>query len=129
MKRDVSTRADVEQVVNALYDSLLANEITAPKFAHLDIKTHLPTIYNFWCFLLQIETDKYSYKGGVFTPHIPLQLEEIHFEIWLGSLAKGLSEFEGPVAEGWMKKAQEQALFFQYKLGIKDFTIEVKKKD
>ena len=51
MKQDIKTEQDIENWQNAFYSKLLADPITAPKFAHLDLPIHLPSIVDFWAFV------------------------------------------------------------------------------
>lgn len=78
--QDILTEADIEQWQQAFYSKLLADPLTAPKFAHLDLPAHMPKIVAFWSFVL---LEKEGYKTNVFEKHLHLNLEKIHFERWL----------------------------------------------
>lgn len=125
--RDLSNKEDVKTIVDIQYGNLLKDPETAPVFQHLTIEDHLPTIYKFWCFVLDIEAAENRYTGSAFEPHTKLKLEEKHFEIWLSYLHNAINQhFEGENAQKWIEKSNQLGLMFQYKLGIKDFKIEVK---
>ena len=115
---EISEKEHVEKVVNKQYELLINDPKTRDIFQHLILEKHLPRIYDFWCFVLQINPEQNQYKGSVFEPHTKLNLKAEHFDIWLGHLAVALEPFQGSKAKEWMKKANQQAILFKYKLGI-----------
>lgn len=118
-KRPVSTYIDICAVVDEHYRQLLENPITAPKFEHIDLPKHLPRIYHFWSFLLNIEPEEHPYKGSAFEPHARLELEHVHFEIWMSCLFNAIDmKHDGEVAALWKEKAKQMGLLFEYKLGL-----------
>ena len=127
-KRDIEVKADVEQVVNTQYNLLINDPETKEIFSHLVLEEHLPRIYNFWCFVLQINPEVNKYTGGVFEPHTKLNMQASHFDVWLGHLKTCLAPYEGPKATEWWEKANQQALLFKYKLGIEPVSIPVIKR-
>lgn len=128
MKPDLSTKTDIQKIVDLQYAQLLKHEETAHLFAHLDLEHHMPKIYTFWCFLLDINAAENRYTGSAFEPHVKLDLSEKHFELWLHFLHSSINEnFEGEKANLWIEKSNQLGLMFQYKLGVKDFEIGVKK--
>lgn len=125
--KDITSKEEVKKIVDIQYKNLLENEETKPLFLHLDLDHHLPKIYTFWCFLLDIDAAENRYTGSAFEPHVKLELSERHFELWLHFLHTAIQEnFEGTTANLWIEKSNSLGLMFQYKLGIKDFKIEVK---
>ena len=115
MKPDITTRADVEKIVNQQYKDLLADADTAPVFKNTNLPHHLPHIYEFWSFI--ILGDDYSYKRNAFEKHVPLGLKEIHFTKWLQFFHNAVNEnFEGPNAEKANAQADLFGIIFKSKL-------------
>ncbi len=125
---DLNTKHDIEKVVRRQYQYLVENKETQHIFAHLDLEQHLPRIFHFWCFILDVEAEKYAYKGSAFEPHTRLGLTAKHFEIWQQSLHQAIDiEYKGEKSELMKAKAKQLGLFFQYKLGILEAEIPIKK--
>lgn len=79
----LSTRADIELLVNDFYAKVRQDTLIGPVFndvAKVNWDEHLPKITNFWCDLVLGED---TYRGRPFPPHIPLNLDISHFERWL----------------------------------------------
>jgi hemoglobin len=114
---DIKTIKDIKIVVDHQYQLLLSDADTKAKFSHLHIEEHLPTIYNFWAFLvLNIPN---SYMGNAFQKHVPLQLEKIHFEKWMQFLFEGIDlHFQGENAHKMKEKASHLGMIFKAKLNI-----------
>lgn len=79
----LESRADVDNLVNAFYADVRADELIGPIFLekigdHWD--EHLHKIRNFWETLL-FGAD--NYHGRPFPPHLPLNLKTEHFQRWL----------------------------------------------
>jgi hemoglobin len=118
---DVISKLDIEWVVREQYRKLLEDSFTAPVFSHLDLEEHLPRIFIFWCFVLDIDAANNSYRGSAFEPHTQLGLTAKHFELWLQYLHSAIKEkYEGPNAEKWINKSNELGIMFQFKLGLLD---------
>jgi hemoglobin len=118
---DITNKSDVEWVVREQYGKLLEDAFTAPVFSHLNLEEHLPRIFMFWCFVLDIDAVNNPYKGSAFEPHTKLGLTAKHFEIWLHYLHAAIKgKYEGPVAEKWINKSNELGVMFQYKMGLLD---------
>lgn len=116
---DITNKSDVEWVVREHYRKLMEDEFTAPVFSHLDLEEHLPRIFMFWCFVLDIDAANNPYKGSAFEPHTKLGLTAKHFEIWLHYLHTAIkAKYEGPNAEKWITKSNELGIMFQYKMGL-----------
>lgn len=111
---DIKTEADITLWQTAFYQKLLANPITAPKFEHLNIPEHMPKIVEFWSFVL---LEKDGYRTNVFEKHMHLNLEKIHFEIWLKYFLETTDEmFEGKNASIAKERVKLLASTFLHKL-------------
>lgn len=103
-KKDLSTRADVELLVNSFYDKVRANEILGVIFndiAKVDWEDHLPKMYSFWSSILLGER---SYSGRPMKVHIDLSrkatMNEAAFNEWLTLFHQTVDElFSGATAE------------------------------
>jgi hemoglobin len=116
---DIADKLDIERVVREQYRKLLADEFTAPVFAHLNLEAHLPKIFTFWSFVLDIDAGNNPYRGNAFEPHTKLGLTAEHFRRWLNYLHQTIFEnFKGPNAEKWVAKSNELGLMFEYKMGL-----------
>ena len=54
-RHDITTRADIERLVDTFYERVRGDEILAPIFddvAHTDWARHLPKMYDFWTTVL-----------------------------------------------------------------------------
>jgi hemoglobin len=116
MKRDIQTHEDIRLLVETFYDKVRKDELLSPKFAHLDLEQHLPTMYRFWeSMLLGTRT----YQGNPLQAHIPLGLVPEHFSQWLKLWHQTIGElFSGPVASEAMMRADSIAGIFKHKLGL-----------
>ncbi len=116
---DISSKSDIEHIVRAQYTCLLEDAFTSPVFAHLNLEEHLPRIFTFWSFVLDIDAGNNPYRGSAFEPHTKLGLTAAHFTKWLDCLHTAIrSRYEGPNAEKWIAKSNELGLMFQYKMGL-----------
>lgn len=94
---DISTRADVEQLVDAFYAEVMKDEVLAPFFARLDFNAHLPKMVHFWTFVL---LDEPGYTTNVTEKHMKMPLQEVHFKHWLSLFHKTVDTyFAGEKAE------------------------------
>jgi hemoglobin len=119
---DITTEKDIEIWQTAFYSKLLADPITAPKFAHIDIPVHMPKIVEFWAFVL---LEKDGYKTNVFEKHMFLGLEKIHFDIWLRYFFETTNQlFTGPNADTAKTRVKLLATTFMHKLSGEYFMFE-----
>jgi hemoglobin len=119
MKSDIGSKADVEKLVNEQYRLLLEDEHTGPVFADLDLEHHMPKIYRFWCFILDVEAAKNIYIGSAFEPHVKLDLDHDHFVRWVRYFNIALDTFfEGEVTEKAREKVRQFDIMFEHKLNI-----------
>lgn len=118
---DITNKTDIENIVRQQYRKLLEDKFTALVFSHLNFEEHLPRIFTFWCFVLDIDAANNPYHGSAFEPHTKLGLTAKHFKIWLHYLHSAINEkYEGPNAEKWINKSNELGIMFQYKMGLID---------
>ncbi len=114
---DIQTEADVKLLVDCFYDKVNADALLAPVFndvAHVNWAAHLPRMYDFWSGLL-LHTSRY--QGQPFRKHIPLPIDEAHFERWLALFHRTVDElFAGPVADEAKLRARSIAHVFESRL-------------
>ena len=82
-KKLLESRADLENLLDSFYSKVKIDPLIGPIFndvAKVHWEHHIPKIYDFWESLLFGTS---NYKGRPFPPHIPLNLELIHFQKWL----------------------------------------------
>lgn len=127
---DVVAKGDIEIVVREQYRKLLEDPFTAPVFSHLHLEEHLPKIFTFWSFVLDIDAANNPYRGSAFEPHTKLGLTAEHFTRWLHYLHESIGEkYEGENARKWIAKSNELGMMFQYKMGlINDDTFLIQRK-
>jgi hemoglobin len=121
MKKDIATREDVELLMNAFYERLLADEAINYIFtevARLDIKTHIPVIADFWETVL---LNKNVYHNNTMKIHMDLNekspLTKDHFNVWLSHFTATVDGlFEGEVALRAKQRAQSVATVMQIKI-------------
>ena len=101
--KDITTREDIELLMNIFYEKSLADESISYIFtyvAKLDIKTHIPVIADFWESVL---LNKNVYHNNTMKIHLDLNdktsLTKTHFEVWLKHFTATVDElFEGDIA-------------------------------
>jgi hemoglobin len=114
--KDITTRVDVEILVNRFYEQVRNDELLAPVFSRVDWVHHLPVMYNFWSSVLLGDQ---SYTGNAFGKHQYLALSAQHFTRWLQVFTATVDEhFEGFNANEAKNRAAQMAQLFQYKLGL-----------
>lgn len=117
MKRDITTREDIMQLVDRFYDQVKTDPEIGPVFAHVDWPNHLPVMYNFWSSMLLGDR---SYTGNPFQKHLPLGLRTTHFDRWLSLFEKTVEDnFEGEKADEVKMRARSIAGVFQVRMGLK----------
>lgn len=86
MKKDITTRKDIELLVKTFYDRVISDSLIGPVFteiAKVNWEKHLPVMCDFWENALLYSG---SYQGNPMDLHkhlhkiMPLQLE--HFQQW-----------------------------------------------
>jgi hemoglobin len=115
-RRDITGREDIEKLIIAFYNKVRKDELLAPVFLKVDWEHHTPIIIDFWCMVLFGDQ---NYKGNPFHKHIPLPIQQPHFEKWLKYFTETVDEiFEGKKADELKDRANNIANIFQYKLGL-----------
>lgn len=104
MTADLASRADVEQLVVAFYETAFRDPLIGPIFtevAHMDLAAHLPIMCDFWETVLFRSG---AYRRNALQVHVGLHarhpLTEAHFARWLELWTVTVDgHFAGPVAE------------------------------
>lgn len=117
---DISTRADIELLIEEFYEQLLVDEVVGFIFtdvAKIDLKSHLPLLVNFWEDQL-FGTNNYS--GNPMRKHMELHqltaLNSEYFDRWLRLFNRTVdSHFDGAKAH----LAKERALSIATVMRIK----------
>lgn len=105
MKPDITTQADIRQLIDLFYEKVKEDATIGFIFndiAHVDWAHHLPKMYAFWEFLLLGTPD--AYRGNPIQKHLDLHqkipLKAAYFDQWLALFQSTVDElFEGPGAE------------------------------
>lgn len=121
MKKAITNREDVELLMNAFYEKLLADDRISYIFtgvAKINIKTHIPIITDFWESVL---LGKNVYHNNTMKIHLDLNgktsLTKLHFEIWLTHFNATVDFlFEGDVALLAKQRARSVATVMQIKM-------------
>jgi len=119
----LETRTDIEELVDKFYDKVVIDDTIGFFFtdiAQIDLKKHLPKMYNFWESILLGNS---VYDGNPMRVHFPLNhvvaLEEHHFDRWLALWQETLEEnFEGQNVATALLRAQNIARIMSYKMKI-----------
>src|SRR5918993_936940 len=122
MKADITTRADIEQLVSTFYDRVKPNPdigFIFTEIAHMNWEEHIPIIVDFWETIL---LDNPVYKKNAMEVHYELNkkipLQKIHFETWLTLFYQTVDQmFEGHNADLAKKRAKSIADLMQFKMG------------
>lgn len=121
MLPDITTRADVELLVNTFYEKVRADDMIGPIFneiAHVNWDTHMPKMYDFWEGIL---FGTGQYRGRPMPPHF--KLNETHpfraeyFDTWLALFYQTVDElFEGNKANEAKTRAVNIASVMEYRI-------------
>lgn len=116
---DLTTRHDVERMVDAFYTRVRADALLGPIFddvARTDWAHHLPKMYDFWTTVLFGQA---AYSGTPLTVHrdlalrVPLEARE--FERWLTMFGDTIDAlFSGPGADHAKLRAARIAAVMQH---------------
>jgi hemoglobin len=113
---NITSRTEIEILVNEFYNRVKKDELLAPLFTHLNWPHHLPVMYNFWSSVLLGDM---SYTGSPFPKHAALNLSEAHFRQWLKLFMETVdANFSGTVAVEAKARANTIANVFMHKLGL-----------
>lgn len=121
MKKDISSREDLLQLVSKFYEKLLADDSINYLFtdiAKIDLAHHLPLLVDFWDSVL-FQSD--TYQKNAMQPHIDLHqkspLQAQNFETWLRYFNETVDElFEGEKAFLAKERALSIATVMRIKL-------------
>lgn len=121
--RDIETREDLAFLMEAFYSKMLIDDVVGYIFtdvAKLNLKTHLPSLTNFWENML-LNTN--GYKKDVMGIHFNLNQQEKlkpeHFERWLFLLNQTIDKnFKGDIAEKMKQRALQIGTTMKVKLNI-----------
>ena len=115
-KKDITSRQDIQILVDNFYDKVKVDDLLGPVFANLDWPHHLPTMYNFWSSMLLGDQ---SYRGNPLEKHLRLAITSEHFNCWLKLFKETVNEtFSGEKAEEVKIRADSIAGIFQLKMGL-----------
>jgi hemoglobin len=115
-RNDISTRGDIENLVNRFYERVQADPLLAPRFSLVDWPKHLPIMYNFWSSMMLGEQ---SYQGNPFQKHANLPIGQEHFTAWLTLFIETVDKnFMGEKADEIKTRAQSIANVFQHKMNL-----------
>ena len=121
MKKDISNREDLLQLLTLFYTKLLADKSISYLFtdiAKIDLPLHMDTLVNFWDSVL-FQND--VYRKNAMQPHMNLHqkspLQKHHFETWLTYFNESVDElFEGEKAFLAKERALSIATVMQIKV-------------
>lgn len=124
MKNDINTRSDIEFLMKAFYNKLLADEKINYIFtdvAKINIDEHLPVISDFWESVL---LNKHVYHNNAMKIHLNLNnktpLTKEHFTVWLAHFSATVDElFEGENALLAKQRAISVSTLMQIKMAQK----------
>ena len=119
---DITTEADIQQLVERFYIALQADSVVGHFFADLDLPHHLPRIRAFWEMVL---LDKPGYGTNVTDVHLKLAqripMAPEHFDRWLQLWRTTVDAlFSGPKAEEVKLRALSIAVVLRAKTAPKD---------
>ena len=115
-KTDITSKADVELLINKFYEKVRADDQLKTHFADIDWNHHTPVIVDFWNMILLGDQ---TYKGNPFAKHLRLTLTPTDFQQWLKHFAATVDElFYGEKAEEAKMRAISIAGIFQHKMGL-----------
>lgn len=120
MKTDITTRADIEKLVNAFYDKVKTDEKIGYLFtevAKVNWELHLPKMYDFWENVIFFTG---NYEGNPMVKHKELHdksnMDKTHFQHWNALFNKTVdSLFEGTKAEEIKQRAMNISAAMMYK--------------
>jgi hemoglobin len=121
MKKDISNRADIQQLVDTFYAKVQADETIGYLFnevAQVNWEQHLPRMYDFWENIL-FQTG--SFNGNPMVAHVQLHekspLSAAHFDRWQQLFLATVDElFEGEKAELIKQRALSIATMMRIKV-------------
>src|SRR6516164_6252235 len=130
MKKNITTREDIKELVDRFYEKVRIDQSIGFLFndiARVNWEKHLPRMYDFW---ENIAFQTGSYIGNPMIVHADLHkkypLSKKHFEQWLQLFISTVDEyFEGERAELVKKRAFSIAAVIQHNQMNKDLGLSV----
>lgn len=121
MKKDITTRQDIEQLVNIFYEKVARDAIIGPIFndvVKVNWDRHLPLLYSFWETQL---LDGKTYAGNAMQIHTDLNarhpLMQYHFDGWVRLFVETVDElFAGTKAEEAKTRGSQIAQLMHHKM-------------
>lgn len=123
MPSDITTRADIELLVNTFYEKVREDAtigIIFNEIAHVNWDTHMPKMYDFWEGIL---FGTGQYRGRPMPPHF--KLNETHpfkpeyFDAWLSLFYQTVDElFEGEKATEAKTRAINIASVMEHRINV-----------
>ena len=119
--RDISSREDIELLVDSFYKKVLDDDVIGHFFnevAEIDWDKHMPIMYDFWETTL---LGTLSYTGNPMAKHFDLHkkspLAVQHFQRWLELWKETVLElFEGDKANETIQRATTIAKLMEFKV-------------
>lgn len=109
-RKDIENEEDIKNLVHVFYGKVRENEALFKIFDPIiqdHWSAHLDKMTRFWSTLLLYT---HQYKDDPLPKHLPLDLQKIHFDIWLNLFNETLDElFAGEIAENAKKRASSIA--------------------
>ncbi len=111
--KTITSKADIELLVDTFYTAVLKDEQLAPFFAQLNFVEHLPKMVHFWSFVL---LDEPGYTTNVTEKHLHMKLNKALFDRWVELFHATVDQlFEGEKAQ----LAKERATVLGWTMGSK----------
>lgn len=118
-RSEITNEEDIKNLVHVFYAKVRENEALFEVFDPIikdNWPAHLEKMVRFWSTLLLYT---HQYKDDPLTKHLPLDLEKMHFDIWLNLFNQTLDElFIGEIAENAKKRAFSIARIMKAVKGI-----------
>ncbi|WP_028121662.1 group III truncated hemoglobin [Epilithonimonas tenax] len=119
--KDITTREDIEILVQKFYQKLTKDDVIGFFFtdiAKIELHKHLPKMYDFWESIL---LGNPVYDGSPMAKHFPLNdvvaMEEKHFKRWLQVWEETIREnYAGKNAETAVTRALNIARIMHHKM-------------
>jgi hemoglobin len=110
MARTGLDEATLVQLVYAFYDQVRADPLLGPVFAEriTDWPTHLAMMVEFWS-SVALMTGRYH--GAPMPKHLPLPIEQMHFDCWLALFRQTSKEVCTPEGATWVIERAERIAF------------------
>lgn len=121
MKTDISSRADIENMVLQFYEAVKADETVGFIFTEIvkmDWEKHMPVIVDFWETIL---LDNPVYTKNAMEVHYDLNnripLQKVHFDSWVHLFITTVDDlFEGKIAALAKTRAKSIAAVMLFKM-------------